>query len=115
MQLGATTPSFDLEKEIDATYPTEHIFLGTMLQAARGFGRNDVYAVASFLSASLYVTFNVVFIAVLHMGAVGMFMGMIVSNIISIGYLFFSLKYYKYYDIQRFDKILFKHMISSCV
>lgn len=25
IQLGATTPSFDLEKEIDATYPTEHI------------------------------------------------------------------------------------------
>lgn len=25
IQLGATTPSFDLEKEIDAVYPTEHI------------------------------------------------------------------------------------------
>jgi len=25
LQLGATTPSFDLEKDIDATYPTEHI------------------------------------------------------------------------------------------
>lgn len=25
LQLGATTPSFDLEKEIDQTYPTEHI------------------------------------------------------------------------------------------
>lgn len=25
IQLGATTPSFDLESEIDATYPTEHI------------------------------------------------------------------------------------------
>ena len=25
LQLGATTPSYDLEKEIDATYPTEHI------------------------------------------------------------------------------------------
>lgn len=25
LQLGATTPSFDLEKEIDKTYPTEHI------------------------------------------------------------------------------------------
>lgn len=25
IQLGATTPSFDLEKEIDATYPTAHI------------------------------------------------------------------------------------------
>ena len=25
LQLGATTPSFDLEKPVDATYPTEHI------------------------------------------------------------------------------------------
>ena len=25
LQLGATTPSYDLEKEIDKTYPTEHI------------------------------------------------------------------------------------------
>lgn len=25
LQLGATTPSFDLETEVDATYPTEHI------------------------------------------------------------------------------------------
>lgn len=25
LQLGATTPSYDLEKEIDQTYPTEHI------------------------------------------------------------------------------------------
>ena len=28
LQLGATTPSYDLEKEIDATYPTEHITRG---------------------------------------------------------------------------------------
>lgn len=25
LRLGATTPSFDLEKEVDATYPTDHI------------------------------------------------------------------------------------------
>ena len=25
LQLGATTPSYDMEKEVDATYPTEHI------------------------------------------------------------------------------------------
>ncbi|MDE6011019.1 MAG: tRNA pseudouridine(55) synthase TruB [Muribaculaceae bacterium] len=34
MRLGATTPSFDLEKEIDATYPYEHVsremILGTL-------------------------------------------------------------------------------------
>lgn len=28
MRLGATTPSFDLETEIDATYPYEHVTLG---------------------------------------------------------------------------------------
>lgn len=25
LQLGATTPSYDMEKEVDATYPTEHV------------------------------------------------------------------------------------------
>lgn len=46
--LGATTPSYDLEKEIDATYPTEHItrelveetlkkFVGTIKQIPPSF------------------------------------------------------------------------------
>ena len=48
LKLGATTPSFDLEKEIDATYPTEHInrpmieevlnkFVGTIEQIPPAF------------------------------------------------------------------------------
>ena len=48
LQLGATTPSFDLEKEIDATYPTDHItkeiveetlkkFVGTIEQVPQAF------------------------------------------------------------------------------
>lgn len=48
LQLGATTPSFDLEKEIDATYPTAHItrelveetlqrFVGTIEQIPPAF------------------------------------------------------------------------------
>lgn len=48
LRLGATTPSFDLEKPIDATYPTEHItremveqvlqrFKGTIEQIPPGF------------------------------------------------------------------------------
>lgn len=48
IQLGATTPSFDLETEIDATFPTEHIsralveqvlqtFVGTIEQVPPGF------------------------------------------------------------------------------
>lgn len=37
LQLGATTPSFDLEKPVDATYPTEHISREMLLQALEGF------------------------------------------------------------------------------
>ena len=48
LQLGATTPSFDLEKEVDATYPTDHItkemveetlkkFVGTIEQVRPAF------------------------------------------------------------------------------
>ena len=48
IQLGATTPSYDLEHEIDATYPTEHItrelveetlktFIGEIQQAPPAF------------------------------------------------------------------------------
>lgn len=35
--LGATTPCYDLEKEIDKTYPTEHITLEAIKQAAIDF------------------------------------------------------------------------------
>ena len=48
LQLGATTPSYDLEKEIDATYPVDHItremveetlkrFVGTIEQGPPAF------------------------------------------------------------------------------
>ena len=37
LQLGATTPSFDLEKPIDATYPTEHITRERILEVLGKF------------------------------------------------------------------------------
>ena len=37
LQLGATTPSFDLEKPIDATYPTEHITQESILEVLKNF------------------------------------------------------------------------------
>lgn len=37
IQLGATTPSYDLEHEIDATYPTEHITRGKIEEALKQF------------------------------------------------------------------------------
>jgi tRNA pseudouridine55 synthase len=37
LQLGATTPSFDLEHPIDATYPTEHITREMVEDVLKGF------------------------------------------------------------------------------
>lgn len=37
IQLGATTPSYDLEHEIDATYPTEHITRELVEQTLQAF------------------------------------------------------------------------------
>ena len=37
LKLGATTPSFDLEKEIDATYPTDHITRETVEEVLKSF------------------------------------------------------------------------------
>lgn len=37
LRLGATTPSFDLEKEVDATYPTDHITRELVEETLRQF------------------------------------------------------------------------------
>jgi tRNA pseudouridine55 synthase len=37
LKLGATTPSFDLEKEVDATYPTAHITRERVERTLEGF------------------------------------------------------------------------------
>lgn len=37
LQLGATTPSFDMEHEVDATYPTEHITRELIEEVLRRF------------------------------------------------------------------------------
>lgn len=37
IRFGATTPSFDLEKEIDATYPTDHITADAIREVLRQF------------------------------------------------------------------------------
>lgn len=37
LQLGATTPSYDMEHEVDAVYPTEHITREAVEQTLKGF------------------------------------------------------------------------------
>ena len=85
-----------------------NIYNATFMQVARGRGRNDIYSVASFLSASLSVGFNVLFIAVCKMGALGMFYGLVAAKLITNIYLLFALQYWNNYKFWLFDKEQFK-------
>lgn len=50
LQLGATTPSYDLEHEVDATFPTEHITRELILQVLEQF-KGDIQQVPPQYSA----------------------------------------------------------------
>ena len=50
LQLGSTTPSFDLEHPIDKTYPTEHITLDLVHEVISGF-KGEIWQVPPTYSA----------------------------------------------------------------
>lgn len=87
-----------------------NLYSATLMQIARGIGRTDIYSVSSFLSASLSVIFNVLFIAILRLGALGMFYGLILGKIFTNVYLVVAIRIWKYYRIRTFDKVFLKEV-----
>lgn len=85
-----------------------NIFLNTLLQFPRGIGNNTKYSIASFLSATSTVVLNVVFIAGFRMGALGMFWATVCSKIVTIIYLVYSVKIWRYFSLKAYDRRLFK-------
>lgn len=89
-----------------------NVILNSLLQFPRGIGKNAIYAFASFLSASTTICFNVVLIAGFKLGAYGMFIATVASKIVTILYLVFYLKIWKYFTIRAFDKSVFKEVFK---
>lgn len=83
------------------------IYTNLFMQFARGLGKNIVYAVASFISASATVAFNVIALVVLKLGVMGLFVSTIVAQIITIFYLFFNIKPWQYFSVKYIDHIIF--------
>lgn len=92
------------------THVIINVFSGLMMQFARGIGKNSIYALASFMSAAGTVVFNVVFVAVLKIGALGLFLGVVVGQGIAILYMILSLKIWRYIDLKCFDKAEVKNL-----
>ncbi len=93
-----------------ATNVIIYIFLSLFQQIARGLGDNKRYAIASFLSALFTIIFNVLFIAIIRLGATGMLLGTMLGQLLATMYLFFSLKLYKYIEIHKYKKIILKKL-----
>ncbi len=87
-----------------------NIFLNLLLQFPRGLGKNEIYAIGSFISAALTVVFNVILIAVLSMGAYGMFWATVIAKVITVFYLIVANKIWQFIDIRQCDRRCIKEI-----
>lgn len=88
-----------------------NIFLNTFLQFPRGTGNNISYTIGSFISATSAVLMNVVFIAFLKWGALGMFLATVVSKVVTIAYLVISQKIWRYVRAKSYDRAKFREIL----
>ena len=88
-----------------------NIILSTLLQFSRGIGKNRKYAFASFLSTSLTVILNVVFIVIVKMGALGMFLAVCTSKFITITFLVSTLKVWNYFSFKQRSFVIFRDIL----
>lgn len=89
-----------------------NILLNTFLQFARGTGKNSVYAISSFLSASMTVVSNVIMLVFLRMGVWGLFVSTVVGRAIALFFAIILLKTWKYFDFKEFSKDEAKRLMS---
>lgn len=84
-------------------YIVLQVYTALFLQFARGLGKNTIYAIASFISASTTVIFNVITLVFLKMGLTGLFAATMISQIVTIIYLIFSIKLWRYFSVKSID------------
>lgn len=92
-----------------------NVYSGLFMQFARGLGKMVNYSISSFLTAASTVLLNVVFIAVLRLGAHGMFFATLLGIVINCLYLFCSLKVWEYVRIKKIRVDLIKDVCKYSV
>lgn len=81
-------------------YVILHVYTSLFMQFARGLGKNGIYAVASFISASGTVMVNVIALVVLKMGLLGLFVATLLAQALTIIYLIFAIKPWNYFQFK---------------
>lgn len=87
-----------------------YMFASLTQQIARGFGKNNHFAISSFLSAFTTIIFNIIFLIPLKCGANGMLLANMLGQVICFIYNFIALKLYKYIKLSCFRKEVVKKL-----
>lgn len=90
-------------------------FMHWCLQIARGLKKLSLYSLGSVISAGTHIVLNVIFIAVLKMGARGMLIATTIGNMSGVFFLIFALKLYKYFDFKAVNQSISKKMLLYSV
>ena len=109
-------PAFkNVYKYFLATNVIAYIFSSLFLQITRGLGNSKKYAFASFISALGTILFNILFIVGIKLGAKGMLLGTMLGQMITVIYLFISLRLYKYISIKNNKKKITKKLLKYSI
>ena len=89
-----------------------NLYASIAVQVARGFDKTVTYTFASFIAASSYVIFNVLFITVFKWNIGGMLSSFIIGNVLCTVYVFIRCKVFSYIKIKSFDKKALKELLK---
>ncbi|MDD3416424.1 MAG: oligosaccharide flippase family protein [Lachnospiraceae bacterium] len=86
------------------------MFSYVLSQIARGLGHNGIYSVANFLMSLVNIVLNIVFIVTMGMGALGMLLSGLISNVVSCIYVIVAIRLDRYISVKAFKLELCKKM-----
>ena len=90
--------------------------IATMISALlRGIGRTDAFAVYNFISSTIQIILNVIFIAVFYWGIEGMLSAMIIGRVVATFVYIICLKLWKYINLKKINIPKIKEMLKYAI
>lgn len=90
--------------------------IATMISALlRGIGRTDAFAVYNFISSTIQIVLNIIFIAVFYWGIEGMLSAMIIGRVVATFVYIICLKLWQYIDLKKINIPKIKEMLKYAI
>ena len=90
--------------------------IATMISALlRGIGRTDAFAVYNFISSTIQIILNVIFIAVFYWGIEGMLSAMIIGRVVATFVYIICLKLWQYINLKKINIPKIKEMLKYAI